>query len=68
VDSIEIVEDGVKLGYYYVVIRAKHHEAEDVLKIEFLSKHHTKEDMDYAFRVATFFDPTHADKGFVGVK
>lgn len=68
VDAIEIVEDGVKMGYYYVVIRAKHHGAEDALKIEFLSRHPNKGDMDYALRVATFFDPTHNDAGFTTVK
>ena len=68
VDSVQIVDEGVKMGYRYVVVQAKHHGSDDAVRIDFLSQHPTPSDWEMAMRTATFFDPEHNDTGFSAVK
>ncbi len=63
-DGVRIVGEGVKLGLRYVEVAAEHHGEEEVIRIDFLSKHPTTSDFNAALRAATFFHQDHEDTGF----
>lgn len=68
VDAVHIVDEGVKNGLRYVTVKAEHHNADDAIRIDFLSAHPTQDDFNMAMRTACFFDPSHDDTGFSVVK
>lgn len=65
VDGVRIVNEGVgSNGLRYVEVGAEHHGMEEVIRIDFLSKHPTDSDFAAALRACSFFHVEHEDTGF----